>query len=136
MSLLKRLFYRFFQPERPPPLERNFAIDTQIQATLEDIAEREQRPLDAVTNDLLQQALGERAAAEVHLQPWRQLTPRQREITALICLGYTNQEMARRLNISIETVKSHVRAVLEQFGAPSKAELRHRLANWDFSTWR
>ena len=136
MSLLKRLFYRFFRPERPPPLECNFAIDMQLQASLEDLATREQRPLDAVANDLLQQALGERAAAEARLQPWRELTPRQQEVTALVCLGYTNQEIAVQLSVSIETVKSHVRAVLKHFEVHSKTELRNRLAGWDFSAWR
>lgn len=136
MTLFKRLFYRFFRPERPPPLERGFAIDMQLQASLEDLAKRERRPLEAVANDLLQQALGERAAAEARLQPWWGLSPRQQEIAALICLDYTNQEIAVRLNISPETVKSHVRTVLQRFEVHSKAELRRRLAGWDFSAWR
>jgi DNA-binding NarL/FixJ family response regulator len=136
MIFLKRLFYRFFRPERPPPLERGFAIDTQLQASLEDLAKRERRPLAAVANDLLQQALGERAAAEARLLPWWELTPRQQEVAALVCLGYTNQEIAVRLSISTETVKSHVRAVLQHFEVHSKVELRRRLAGWDFSAWR
>ena len=136
MIFLKHLFYRFFRPERPPPLERGFAIDTQLQASLEDLAKRERRPLAAVANDLLQQALGERAAAEARLLPWWELTPRQQEVAALVCLGYTNQEIAVRLSISTETVKSHVRAVLQHFEVHSKVELRRRLAGWDFSAWR
>ena len=136
MTFFKRLFYRFFRPNRSPPAERSFGFDTQLRASLEDLANREQRPVDEVANDLLQQALGERAAAEVRLLPWWELTPRQQEITALICLGYTNQEMAARLNISPETVKSHVRAILQRFDVHSKAELRDRLTVWDFSRWR
>lgn len=134
--MLKRLFYRFFRPDRSPPAERGFALDLKLQSSLEDLARREQRPLDEVANDLLQQALGERADAEARLQPWWVLTPRQKEIAALVCLGYTNQEIAVRLSISPETVKTHVRAILQRFDAHSKAELRRRLAGWDFSGWR
>jgi DNA-binding CsgD family transcriptional regulator len=136
MTFFKRLFYRFFRPERPPPPERGFAIDTQLQASLEDLAKRERRPLGAIANDLLQQALGDRADAEARLQPWWDLTPRQQEVAALVCLGRTNQEIAERLSIAPETAKSHVRAVLQRFEVHSKVELRHRLAGWDFSAWR
>ena len=134
-ALLKRLFYRFFRPYYPPG-ERGFALDMQVHASLEDLAAREQRPVDEIANDLLEQALDERAIAESKLEPWWELSPRQQEITALICLNYTNQEIARRLKISPETVKSHVRAVLNRFNVHSRIELRRRLAGWDFSAWR
>ena len=37
---------------------------------------------------------------------WDELQPRGREVTALVCLGYTNQEIAQRLTISINTVRT------------------------------
>ena len=99
----------------------------QLQTSLEDLAKREKRPLDDVANDLLQQALGERAAAEARLAPWWELTLRQQQIAAMTCQGYTNQEIAIQLNISTETVRSHVRMILRRFDVHSKAELRGRL---------
>jgi DNA-binding CsgD family transcriptional regulator len=130
--MLKRLFQRLFRSERSRP-ERGFAVDVQLQTTLEDLAKREKRPVDEVANDLLQQALGEREVAEARLGPWWELTPRQKEIVAMICQGYTNQEIAIQLNISTETVKSHVRTILQRFDVHSKAELRGRLAGWEFT---
>ncbi|MGH9136042.1 MAG: response regulator, partial [Acidimicrobiales bacterium] len=41
-----------------------------------------------------------------------QLTPREREVLRLIARGYTYKELARRLEISVKTVETHVSAVL------------------------
>jgi DNA-binding CsgD family transcriptional regulator len=88
-----------------------------------------------VANDLIQQALDERLEVTSAVRLWRLLSPRQQQITALVCLGYTNQQIASRLGISPETVKSHIRGVLNRFGLHSKAELNRCLSNWDFSAW-
>ena len=66
---------------------------------------------------------------------WEQLTPREQEVAALVCLGYTNDEIARRLVISTSTVKSHVRNILQKFRLNGKLELKGVLRDWDFSAW-
>lgn len=50
----------------------------------------------------------------------RELTEREIEILALVAGGKTNAEVAERLFLSIETVKSHVRHILEKLGASSR----------------
>ena len=40
------------------------------------------------------------------------LTPREREIVALIDKGYSNKEIARELNMAVSTVKNHVHHIL------------------------
>lgn len=55
------------------------------------------------------------------------LTRREREVLALIAAGQTNREMAERLVVSPETVKTHVRHVLGKLGVARKAEIRARL---------
>jgi PAS domain S-box-containing protein len=50
------------------------------------------------------------------------LTRRQREILGLIASGLTTGEMARELEISSETVRNHVRAVLRQLNAHTRTE--------------
>jgi DNA-binding CsgD family transcriptional regulator len=44
--------------------------------------------------------------------------------------------MASHLDISVETVKTHVANTLRKFDLHSKADLRVSLAGWDFSAWR
>jgi DNA-binding CsgD family transcriptional regulator len=86
-----------------------------------------------VAQDLLKTALLDQQLAAMHLQHWRALTPRQQQVAALTCLNFTNRQIAGRLGISPQTVKSHMRNLLHRFDLHSKAELRQALANWDFS---
>jgi DNA-binding CsgD family transcriptional regulator len=68
---------------------------------------------------LEQEAL--RAQAETTLSI---LTPREQEVAWLTARGHTNQQIAETLVISPETVKTHVRHVLDKFRVRSKADLR------------
>ena len=51
------------------------------------------------------------------------MTPRQREVVALIAEGRTNREIAERLYLSEGTVRNHVTRVLETLGVPDRAKL-------------
>ena len=48
------------------------------------------------------------------------ISKREREVLELICL--TNPQIARRLNISIRTVKTYVRHLFEKLGCESRTE--------------
>jgi DNA-binding NarL/FixJ family response regulator len=50
------------------------------------------------------------------------LTPRQREVLALLLEGKSNKTIARDLAISVETVKDHVAAVLRTLGVNSRTQ--------------
>jgi two-component system nitrate/nitrite response regulator NarL len=50
------------------------------------------------------------------------LTPREREIVALIDEGLSNKEIARRLSIRLATVKNHVHNVLEKLRVGGRGE--------------
>ena len=54
-----------------------------------------------------------------------QLTPREREVLRLLARGYTYKEIARRLEVSIKTVESHVSSVLRKLQLSSRHELTH-----------
>jgi DNA-binding NarL/FixJ family response regulator len=60
------------------------------------------------------------------------LTPREREILALVADGLTNERAAERLGISAETVQSHVRNAMSKLEADTRTQavataLRHQL---------
>jgi len=50
------------------------------------------------------------------------LTPREREILGLIGQGLSNKAMARRLGISVHTIKFHMEALFTKLDATSRAE--------------
>lgn len=51
-----------------------------------------------------------------------QLTPRQREVIGLLSQGLSNKLMARKLNLSENTVRRHVQDILAHFQVDSRAE--------------
>jgi DNA-binding NarL/FixJ family response regulator len=51
------------------------------------------------------------------------LTARQREVLRLICEGYTEKEIARRLGLSAYTVHAHKANIMETLGIHTKAGL-------------
>jgi len=54
------------------------------------------------------------------------LTPREKEVLRQIARGYQYKQIARRLNISIKTVETHVSSVLRKLQLSN----RHELARW------
>ncbi|MFZ0546799.1 MAG: helix-turn-helix transcriptional regulator [Candidatus Promineifilaceae bacterium] len=125
--------------------ERIFGIDDQsesgiqlnpgLRASLEEAASQEQKPVAEFIEELLYFALEEHITSADKLNVWHELTNREQETAALACLGYTNREIAQRMVISTNTVKTHIRSVLTKFNLNSKADLRANLANWDFNAW-
>ena len=125
----------FFGLPRPKK-RRIFAVDEDIYNYLEQIAVSERRPADELANDLLVEALEGRRVTEDSLAFWGLLSRREREVAALICLGYTSPQIAVRLGISRETVKSHAGNILSKGQLRNREELRALFAGWDFSAWK
>ncbi len=50
------------------------------------------------------------------------LTPREREVLALLCIGMPNKIIARELDISISTVKVHIGQILSELGVTSRLQ--------------
>lgn len=57
--------------------------------------------------------------------PWR-LTAREREVTELVAAGLTNQQIARRLVVGVDTVKKHISHVLSHTGSENRTQLAIR----------
>ena len=131
MSLLKRLLHTLglYRPEETLPI-----IEPILEA-IDALAHQEGRSYEAVAADLLAVAQERRLAHERYSQCWKQLTPREQQVAALVCLGYSNPQIADHLSISLSTVKTHVHHVLSKFDFTSRADLQAALANWDLVVW-
>ena len=63
------------------------------------------------------------AARLVLRQPEDDLSDREREILRHIALGYTNQEIAKTLYLSVRTVEAHRRHILNKLRLETRADL-------------
>jgi DNA-binding NarL/FixJ family response regulator len=99
------------------------------------LAEQEQLPEEEIHAGLLAAALAQHHSTRDLWSRWDSLSPREQEVTALICLGYTNNEIAAKLGISHTTIKTHIRNILVKYQMHGKAELRIALEDWDFREW-
>jgi DNA-binding CsgD family transcriptional regulator len=113
----------------------NFNIDVDTLRSLESIAEREQRTPEELANNILNEVLRIHQAQEENWRRWQSLTPREQDVTALVCLNYTTRQVAARLRISPETVKTHVEHILVKFEVADRNALRMLLSRWDFDAW-
>ena len=68
--------------------------------------------------------LGESFGGESHLSAGTdRLTPREREVVALVAERHTTAEMASRLHISPQTVKNHLRSAYRKLGIQGREAL-------------
>lgn len=132
MSLWQRLLNALGFPVAP---RLSFHVDVELIKSLQAVADQEQRRTDEVANALLSSALAQLQAIDHNQLQWQALTPREQDVTALICLGFTNRAIADHLEVSPETIKTHVRHILHKYAVSNKVELRQALEDWDFSAW-
>ncbi|MBW1842888.1 MAG: response regulator transcription factor [Deltaproteobacteria bacterium] len=59
---------------------------------------------------------------ELHSYPMSELTPRERELLAALSEGRSNAQLAARFDISIQTVKFHLKNVYEKLGIGNRAQ--------------
>ncbi len=81
------------------------------------MAERDAAARERVAGNGVLRALGARDAPP----PLPELTPREREVLALVAEGLTNRQLAERLVVSEHTVHRHVTNILRKLDLPSRA---------------
>ena len=111
-----------------------FARDDQLRRTVREMAVSQRRAEHEVYDDLIE--FGMKALSETgkYEEIWGQLSTREQQVTALICLGFRSYEIAIALGVSYETVRSHSKHIYAKFGLGRK-ELRQALRQWDFENW-
>jgi DNA-binding NarL/FixJ family response regulator len=58
-----------------------------------------------------------------HSQAQAPVTPREYDVLRLVAVGYTNGEIAQRLRLSPNTVKTYLSNVMDKLGARNRAQL-------------
>jgi DNA-binding CsgD family transcriptional regulator len=65
--------------------------------------------------------------AEAAAAPADGLTQREREVALLVADGLRSREVAERLGIASQTVKSHLKTIFDKLGVRNRVELARRL---------
>jgi len=76
----------------------------------------------AITRRLIAEFARLRPRRELRAEELSALTPREKEILGLLAEGLSNHEIAERLVLSDETVKTHVSHVLRKLGLRDRAQ--------------
>jgi DNA-binding NarL/FixJ family response regulator len=118
IELFRYLLYVLLYGRRPRPGDLARHYDTDLTAT--DFSEPQlqtiyqQDPLVVYFNDL---------------------TPRQKDVVALVCLGQRNHDIAEILNLSPHTVRGYLEDIYPKLKVKNRTELRMMYRDWDFQTW-
>lgn len=135
MSIWDRFLYLIGKRSTPGPRTYRFDASDSLRITLSTIAKDEGRPEHDLIPELLNAGLTQYVSTERVWEKWETLSAREKDVVALVCLEYTNSEIAIRLNISIDTVKARLASAFRKFAVRKRSSLRVLLAHWDFSEW-
>ena len=113
---------------------RGFSFEGDFDLTLTEIARRQNRERQEVLETILRAGVNEILRDEKCTAAWESLSPREQEVTALMCMGYSSYQIADILTISYDTVRTHSKHIYVKFNMKRK-ELREALKDWRFAEW-
>ena len=124
-----------------PSRKRSGAIlaipaDEELLGLLGELAEGQEYSLEELAAVLLKKAAIEQyQTTSQNMRHWQELSQRQQQVAALACQGLSNPEIAEKLEVSLTTVKAHMREILRKFQVRGRHQLRYMLRRWDFSSF-
>lgn len=113
---------------------RFFLADERVAVRVRRMAASQHRQEQDVYDDIIAAGMKAVEDKDRYAAIWDALSPREQQVTALICLGYHSDEMAGILGVSYETIRSHCKHVYAKFGL-NRRELRLALKDWHFQDW-
>jgi len=124
-------------PSRKGPSPRIEILTNEDTLTmLEELAHGQPFSSGELATSIFNNAVEDHYITKNHnVQKWEDLSDRQKQVAAMACLGYTNAEIAEKLNVSLTTVKAHIRETLRKFEVRGRFQLRYVLRRWDFSSF-
>jgi len=134
MSIWKQFLQKIGLRSNSGP--RTLTISKSLQVTLSTLAEHEGLPEDEFAQQILAAGLTAYYSVDELWKKWEMLTPREKEVTALVCLGYTNRQAAARMGVTPDTIKFHIHNIFEKYGVRSRSQLQQLLSIWDFDGWK
>jgi DNA-binding CsgD family transcriptional regulator len=111
---------------------RDFELDERRSQLILAKAAREHRSVKDIMGEITDTYFIRESNEEICKRAWLDLSPREQQITALMCRGYSTAAIAERLVISPETVKSHIKNINNKFGVTHRSDVIHMLSDWDF----
>jgi DNA-binding NarL/FixJ family response regulator len=97
------------------------AAPTEIVSAIRAVAAGDAWLDPAITRRLLDEFTSQAAPQPTTSTQIDQLTPREREVLILLAEGVSNHDVARKLNISETTVKTHLAHVMTKLGVGEKS---------------
>ena len=118
-----------------PGLGQWVAVDRALAVEVAGLAGAEGRELNELVADILQDYVDKKARLAEQQALWDALTKREKEVVALVCLGYLNKEIGAMLDISPATVKAYMRTAGAKLGATWRRDIQRLMIDWDFRGW-
>jgi DNA-binding NarL/FixJ family response regulator len=99
------------------------AADTELLAAIRATYRGEHFIHSSMTTGLLAEARGKQGTSADESQKKNILSQREREVLQLLAMGYTNQQIADKLYLSIRTVETYKARLKEKLGVQGRADL-------------
>ena len=135
MFLLPRRLRELFQKKKGEDEPRIFLKDEEIVTLVRNVAQQQGRSEEEVMTDFTKAGWDQLQQENEMMERWDSLSQRERQVVALICLGYRNYQIAEKLVIAPETVKTHLQNIFAKFNLRSSKELRFALKDLNFEEW-
>lgn len=112
-----------------------FEADAELVKELHLAANAQRKRPEELLTELVARGLEKSAVRQELEDGLETLTPKEREVLRLIVRGLTNRQIADRLFVTSETVKTHVRHILVKLRVDSKVSLRLLLLDLGMRVW-
>lgn len=135
MFLLPRRLRELFEKKKGEEEPRIFLKDEEIVTLIRKVAQQQGRSEEEVITDFTKAGWDQLQQENEMAERWDSLSQREQQVAALICLNYRNYQIAEKLVIAPETVKTHLQNIFAKFNLRSSKELRLVLKDWNFTEW-